>query len=172
MNCTTKHVIRACTCSPKRPWFIPAYRLRLACMIIYLRRPSLMHGSTRGCARPADRSLVPLPSLPGAVLCKGHKSRATTVNRPCFVCTATSWPTCPRDCALARGAMGVRGISISPSSSIHHRLSLPPSLSSPECGGDVTDRVSGSMPYTSRHGRSICAAPSPSSPSLLSRAPH
>ncbi|KAH9961744.1 hypothetical protein BC827DRAFT_257862 [Russula dissimulans] len=58
-------------------------------------------------------------------------SRATVSRNNCepplSVCTATIWPTCPRDCALVCGARGVRGICVSSPSSIH-RHELSPSL--------------------------------------------
>lgn len=93
------------------------------------------------------------------VLCTGPQVRATRVSRPC---TATSWPTSFRDCAVAYGVWrnGGHGICVNPPIIGFIELIIS-TLSSPDVARCDKDREPGSMPYTSLPCRICLAAPSP-----------
>jgi hypothetical protein len=126
---------------PKRPWVHCGISIT-ACLSVHTCGVLLsVRCSTRGCAGPADRSLSPRP-FP-VLCCAGATVSCNNCEPPLSVsvCTATIWPTCPRDCALVCGARGgtwhIRQLTIIHSSSTCPPLSSP----SPGCGGNVTETV-------------------------------
>jgi hypothetical protein len=137
-----KHVITN-SFSLKRPWLSQHGRLRLAYMLTRARR------NFSGCTGPPEAVpsllIIPLSSHVYPVLCTGATRCATTVSRP--MCTATSRPT---SATAHDAAHGVRGRIR------HYSLSIHSSINSLVTGiwRDVTDRVSGSMPYTACHAAS------------------